>query len=33
VKAQTDRGDTALSIAQAKGDQKVIALLGSTPGA
>ena len=27
VKAQTERGDTALSIARAKGDEKVIKLL------
>jgi len=28
VKAQTERGDTALSIARAKGDEKMIKLLG-----
>jgi ankyrin repeat protein len=36
VNAQTERGDTALSIARAKGDQKVIKLLdesGAHPGA
>ena len=32
VRAQTDRGDTALSIARAKKDEKVIKLLGETPG-
>jgi ankyrin repeat protein len=36
VKAQSDRGDTALSIARAKGDEKIIKLLdesGAHPGA
>jgi ankyrin repeat protein len=36
VKVQTERGDTALSIARAKGDEKVIKLLDDTadhPGA
>ncbi len=31
VKAQTDRGDTALSIARTKGDEKVIRLLDEAP--
>jgi ankyrin repeat protein len=32
LKATTDRGDTALSIARAKGDARMVKVLG-TPGA
>jgi len=31
VEAQTEHGDTALSIARARGDQKVIKLLDEAP--
>jgi ankyrin repeat protein len=32
VKAQTERGETALSIARSKGDEKVIRLLDAAAG-